>query len=109
MALLSTPNPQTAFPVRCTSATLSSLASLATSQTLIAANTARLGLVVHNTDANALYIKFGATATTAIGGYTYKIPSDGTWEMTPTIVYTGIIDAIWLADGSGGASITELS
>lgn len=109
MAVLDTPNAFTAFPPRVTSVTVSTVASLATSATLLVANTSRLGAVIHNTDANALFIKYGATATVSPGGYTYKIPSDGTWEMPLHVVYYGIIDGIWAADGAGSASITELA
>lgn len=88
-------------------ATLTSLSSAATSAQLLASTAGRKGVIIHNTDTNALHIKYGTTATTAIGGYTYKIAADATWEM-PQPIYTGRIDAIWAADGAGGASITEL-
>jgi CDP-diacylglycerol pyrophosphatase len=88
-------------------ATLTSVNSAATSATLKASNASRVGLMIHNTDTNALKIKYGATATTSIGGYTVKIAADGFWEM-PQPIYTGVVDGIWDADGAGGASITEL-
>lgn len=87
-------------------ATLTSPASSASSTTLVAANVARLGLIIQNSDANALYLKYGATATA--DDYTVKIPgNDGYWEM-PEPIYTGIIDGIWAADGTGSAYISEL-
>lgn len=89
--------------------TLTSANSAATSAQLLAAAATRIGVVIVNTDANALYIKYGTTATTAIGGYTYVIPSGGTFEMPAGAIYTGRIDGIWAADGAGGASITELT
>lgn len=88
-------------------ATTSSPASSTTSATLVAANVARKGLIIQNTDANALYIKFGATAVAT--DFSVKIPgNDGYWEMLGPVVYTGIVDGIWAADGSGEAFITEL-
>lgn len=88
-------------------ATLTSPASSASSATLAAANVARTGLIIQNSDANALYVKYGATATS--DDYTVKIAgNDGYWEM-PEPIYTGIVDAIWAADGSGSAYVTELS
>lgn len=86
--------------------TLSSLNSSDASAQLLPANADRVGAMIHNSDVNTLYIKYGTTATTAIGGYTVKIAADGFWEM-PQPIYTGRIDAIWSADGDGGASITE--
>lgn len=86
---------------------ISSVDSTASSTTLLAANIGRRGVIIVNTDANDLYLKYGTTATTASGGWTVKIGSGGYWEM-PQPIYTGIIDGIWSADGSGLAEITEL-
>lgn len=82
--------------------------SSATSVTLLEANEARRGLHLYNTDANAVYVKFGATATAT--SFTVKIPADGYWEMPVGFnlpAYTGKIDAIWVAAGSGKMIITE--
>ena len=81
------------------------VASAATSVTIVAANAARRGLLLVNTDANILRIKYGATATAS--SFTVPIPSGGYWEM-PQPIYLGIIDGIWDADGSGSAFVTEL-
>jgi hypothetical protein len=86
-------------------ATLSNVASQATNINLLAANSARKGVIIINDDANALLIKYGATASAT--SYTVSIPgSGGYWEM-PVPLYTGAIDGIWTADGSGSARITE--
>jgi hypothetical protein len=89
------------------SAVLAAIAvnSAATSVTIAAANTARVGLLLNNTDANDLYIKYGATAT--LTDFTVRIPTGGYWEM-PQPIYTGIIDGIWSADGSGAAIGSQL-
>lgn len=91
--------------VTVSSASLSTLASSAISAQLLAANAARLGLILYNTDANAVLIKYGTTASAS--SFTYRIPPNGTWEM-PGPVYAGRIDAIWEADGSGSLFATEL-
>jgi hypothetical protein len=83
-----------------------SLASAATSAQLLAANTARIGLHLTNTDANAVYVYFGTTATAT--KFAVKIPADGYYEM-PQPIYTGRIDAIWAADGSGSLIGVELA
>jgi hypothetical protein len=96
--------PNVSTPATVSTATNSSLASAATSAQLLAANSARKGLIVRNSDANDLYLKYGTTATTA---ESIRIPYNGYWEM-PQPIYTGRIDAIWTADGSGSAIYTEL-
>lgn len=78
--------------------------SSTTSATVLAANAARKMATFYNTDANACLLKFGATAAAA--SFTVKIPQDGYFEM-PLPVYTGRIDAIWEADGSGSLLVTE--
>jgi len=90
---------------RVSDARLSSLASAATSQPLVAANPDRRGLIVVNTDANDLFLKYGATASTA--DFSVKVAAGGSWTM-PAPVFTGRIDAIWAGDGAGAAVATEL-
>ena len=91
-------------------ATLSSKTASASSQTLLAANSARKGVVIHNDSTAMLYVKYGATATTSIGGFTYELNPEDTLEINPIQngIYTGVIDGIWSA-ANGGCSITELS
>jgi hypothetical protein len=83
-----------------------SLASAATSAQLLAANTARIGLHLTNTDANAVYVYFGTTATAT--KFAVLIPAGGYYEM-PQPIYTGRIDAIWAANGSGSLIGVELA
>jgi hypothetical protein len=92
-----------------TSATagLTSLASSASSAQAIASNTARRAMIMTNTDANPVYIKFGTTASAT--SFTYIVPGGGTLEMFDQ-VFTGRIDAIWSAAGGGGSLyMTELT
>lgn len=95
------------FPIQVATASITSVNSAAITGQLLAANTSRKGLIAINTDANALYLKYGTTATTAGGGYSVIIPANGYWEM-PLPIYTGRIDGIWAADGSGLVELTEL-
>lgn len=94
------------IPGTASEATLSKVDSAATSATLLAANGARRGVILYNSDANALLLKYGATASAT--SYTYRILGGQTWEM-PGPIYTGIIDGIWEADGSGSAFLTEMT
>lgn len=92
--------------LRSTEATLSSVADTDSSTTLAAENTDRVGLLVFNDSAAALYLKYGATASST--SFTVKIAAGGYWEM-PRPVYVGLIDGIWASNGSGAARVTELT
>lgn len=83
-----------------------SVNSAATSATILAANAARKGATISNTDANALYIDLSG-GTAAATSYTAKIAADGYYEVP--FGYTGLITGIWAADGIGAALVTEFS
>lgn len=82
----------------------SSVAGSASSVTLLAANSDRLGATIYNDSTAALYVKLGATASTS--SFTVKMASDGYFEVP--YGYTGVIDGIW-ASATGNARITEVS
>jgi hypothetical protein len=86
------------------SATKSSVASGIASVTILAANTARKGAIVTNTDANALYLDLsGGTASST--SYSVAVASGEYYEMP--YGYTGLVTGIWAADGTGSALVTE--
>lgn len=85
-------------------ATVTQVASSASSVTLQAANTNRLALYVYNDSTQILYLKYGATASTS--SYTVQIPSQGFYEV-PGRVFTGLIAGIW-AGANGNAYVTEV-
>ena len=87
-------------------ATLSNVASSATSVTLLSANTARRGLLVVNDSDKAMYVKYGTTASAT--SFTAKIAIGGSWEM-PEPIFQGRIDAIWDTGPTGSARVTELT
>ncbi len=93
-------------PAVLATATLTTLASSASSAQLLASTTGRRGLILYNSDANGVYVKYGTTASST--SFTVLIPASGYWEM-PVPIYTGRIDAIWIADGSGSLFSTELT
>lgn len=94
---------------KAATATLANVAGSATSVTLIAANSARIGATITNDSSALLYIKFGTTASTT----SYTIVLAGT-ASAPFSYYevpagfTGRIDGIWSA-ASGNARTTEIS
>jgi hypothetical protein len=87
-------------------ATVTSTSSSAVSVQVLAANAARKGLVLTNTDANVVYVKFGTTASPT--SFTIRMPALSNWEMSPNTAYTGRIDAVWTAAGSGALIATEM-
>lgn len=87
-----------------TSDTPSSVASSATSVTLIAANANRRSLTIFNNSTAILYVCFGATATQA--GAKAPIGAGGFYEMPTGQLYTGVVSGIW-ASANGNASIYE--
>lgn len=86
-------------------ATLANISDTATSTTLQAANSDRYGWSCYNDSDQALYIKFGATASAT--SFTVKLGPGDFYEM-PTPCYGGVIDGIWDADSTGAARVTEL-
>lgn len=87
-------------------ATLSNVASSASSVTLLALNAARLGASIYNDSSAILYVKFGSTASST--SHVVQIAGGGYYELPTTSVYTGIITGIW-ASATGSARVTELT
>jgi hypothetical protein len=84
-------------------ATLANVAGSATSVTLLASNTAARGRIIHNDSTAALYVKFGATASTT--SYTVRLDPDAYYEF-PAPLYTGVVDGVW-SSATGSARVTE--
>jgi hypothetical protein len=90
--------------------TTSSVASSATSVTLLAANAARKGAVITNDDDNPLRVRYSASAASA-ADYTVLLLKNQAHELAVCQggVYTGAITGIWEAAGSGAARVTQLT
>ena len=86
-------------------ATRSDVNDSAANQTLLAANSSRMGASIFNDSSSILYVKLGTTATTT--DFSVKLFQDGYYEVP--FGYTGRIDGIWSADSTGAARITELT
>lgn len=93
-------------PLVAGTATLANVNDSAGSVTLQASNANRLGWSCFNDSTQALFIKFGATASAT--SFTTRVVAMAYYEM-PQPIYTGVIDGIWAADGSGAARVTELT
>lgn len=89
--------------VGASSSAVTSVAGSATNVTLKASNANRRGLVIYNDSTATLYVKYGATATSA--DYTYQLQAG---ESLREELYTGQVDGIW-ASATGAAKVTELT
>lgn len=89
---------------RAAASAVTSVASSATSVTLLASNANRLGATVHNDSTAALFLKLGATASSS--SFTVKMAADSYYEVP--FGYTGILGGIW-ASANGSARVTEVT
>lgn len=86
------------------SATVTSVDSATASTNILAANAARKGAIITNTDENSLYLDLsGGTASAT--NYSVELATDGTYQVP--FGYTGAITGIWAVDGTGAALVTE--
>lgn len=96
----------TANDLRSPSSTFTSVPSGIASVTILAANSARKGATIANTDANALLLDLtGGTASAT--RYSYSLATGGVLEVP--FGYSGAITGVWAADGTGAALVTEFS
>lgn len=85
-------------------ATVTAVASSATSVTISAESKGRQGVTIHNASTQVLYIKFGATAAT--NSYTTQLAAGAYYEV-PAWYVNGRIDGIW-SSANGFAYVTEV-
>lgn len=88
-------------------ATHSSVNSGVASVTILAANTARKGARIFNTDANALFLDL--TGGTAVAASRAQVSIAQNTGFDVPAGYTGAITGIWAGDGSGVASVAEFT
>jgi hypothetical protein len=104
-AVTSITNTVATLETKPASSALTSVASSATSVSLLASNASRRGVILFNDSTAVLYVKLGATASTT--SFSYKLAAGATLEL-PSPVFTGAIDGLW-ASANGSARITETS
>ncbi len=85
-------------------ATLSNVASSASTTQILAANSSRRGMMIYNDSTSVLYLSFAATASTS--SYSLQLAANSFYEM-PVPIYTGVISGIW-ASANGFTRVTEL-
>lgn len=82
-------------------ATVTAVVSSATNVTLFAGDKRAVGVSIVNASTQLLYVKLGATASTA--SFTKRMAADEYWEVPSQ--YNGRIDGIW-ASANGNAIVT---
>lgn len=94
-------------PTGAGTGTLSSVSAAASSTSLLAANSARLGAIVYNDSTATLYLGLtsGTVSTTA---YTVQLPAGAVYELSRDLGYTGALTGIW-SSATGAARLTELT
>lgn len=90
--------------VRSTTGTQSSVASSASSVTVLAANTSRLGASVYNDSTQILYLLLATSGSASTTNYTLQMAPSTFYEVP--FDYQGIIKGIW-ASANGNARVME--
>lgn len=84
--------------------TTANVAGSASNVTVLAANSNRRAATFYNDSTAALYLKFGATASTT--SFTIKMAGGSYFEI-PQPCYSGIVDGIW-DSATGAVRVTEI-
>lgn len=95
---------------RCSVAAVSTVTSVTTATTLLAANANRRGAIIFNASTAILYLKYGTAAQTgavSATSYSVRIAANTSWIIdVPT--WEGALQGIW-ASVNGSAQVTDLS
>ena len=85
--------------------TQTQVADSASSQTILAANTGRIRATIVNDSTEILYLRESSSAATTTA-YTWKVPAGATVIIDD---YNGALTGIWAANGSGQATVSEVT
>lgn len=83
--------------------TVTASVTTANGVSICAANGARSGLIVENTDANRLYVLLD-TGNASATNFTFSLAQNEKYTVQG---YSGIVKGLWAGDGSGSALVTE--
>lgn len=92
-------------PCGAGTATRTNVARTNATVTLLAANSARQGAIVHNNSGELLFVALGTGGTKT--DFSILLTKDSFWEVP--FDYTGIITGAWKTNGGGNAQITEIT
>jgi len=74
---------------------------------ILASNSNRLGATIFNDSTADLYLLLGSGANASTTNFSVKVAAGGYYEVP--FNYTGAIDGVWGAAGSGNARVTEFT
>jgi hypothetical protein len=103
-----TPIPVTSTEVKANTSTITRVPAAIVDTLILAANAARLGVVIVNDSNRILYLKLKATAATVID-YTFKMAPDDRVMTEDFAGYDGEVRGIWSVGVVGAAQVTELT
>jgi|TARA_R110000782_G_scaffold245781_2_gene332473 hypothetical protein len=83
-----------------------SVSSIATNSVILAANSARQGVILYNQSTAILYLLL-STGTSSLTNYSLQIPANGSLSLQAG-EYTGVISGLWSA-ANGFARVTEFA
>lgn len=86
--------------------TISQIAPSTTSQSVLAANSARLGVILQNNSSQPVRIAYAASASGT--QFTLLMAPNGSVYAMPQPVFVGQISAVWDSSASGALQVTEL-
>jgi hypothetical protein len=88
------------------SSAVTSVASDTNAVTLLASNTNRKQAFIYNDSTAAMFVKFGASATSS--SFTVKLAANTAYILPTPPIYSGVITAAWEA-ANGSARVTEVT
>lgn len=92
------------------SAAITLVTAMNTSQMALDVNAARKGAYFRNETNHAVYLKCGTTADIASYAYTWRINAGEESPLPfPFVIYTGRIDVIWPSGAIGKLVVTEFT
>jgi hypothetical protein len=86
---------------------ISGVAATSSSQTLLAANAARVGMYLYNSGTERMFVKYGSTAGSGAMQFTMALYPEDMYEM-PRKYYSGQVDVIWAGAPAGSGYATEI-
>jgi hypothetical protein len=93
-------------PPASTVAPITSVNAATSNTAILAVNSARKGTLIYNNSTSAMYLAYGATASTS--AFSVKIPANALFELPTAPTWTGALSAVW-DSATGAALVTEES
>jgi hypothetical protein len=100
------PNTVTTTMAKASTGTVSTVARSASSTTVLAGNSARIGASIYNDTNTNLFLRL-ASGVASTSSFSVKVGAQSYYEVPAH--YSGIIVGIWASAGTGNAQVTEFT